>query len=70
MGQEVGGEEWEWGWRRAGAGNKGFARRPPEFLGWEEYDREEAAAEVPGLGGGSGGARPQEFLGWEVGGRM
>ena len=35
------GGEWEWGWwRRAGRSNKGFARRPQEFLSWEEWEWE------------------------------
>ena len=33
--------EWECGVRaRAGATTKGFARRPQEFLGWEEWESE------------------------------
>ena len=31
-------EEWEWRVRRAARGViKGFARRPQEYLGWEEW---------------------------------
>ena len=35
-----GGWEWECVRARGGAGNKGFARRPQEFLGWEEGEWE------------------------------
>ena len=46
---------------RARAPNKGFARRPQEFLGWEEWVRR-----ARGVRRNKGFARrPLEFLGWE-----
>ena len=70
---------------RARVPNKGIARRPPEFLGWE-VGVEGPYVAIPGCGGewewewecgaravtkNKGFARrPQEFLAWEVGGRM
>ena len=58
--------------------NKGFARRPQEFLAWEEWEwgweGSDSWAGKWGCGGGGaatnkGFARgPQELLGWEVGG--
>ena len=50
------GESWRECVRPAGArsGNKGFARRPQEFLGWEEWEQEVVGAVGVDMRSGSG----------------
>ena len=51
--------------RRAGRSNKGFARRPQEFLGWEVGDMRYGGMRYGGMRSG-GMEAMREFPGWEV----
>ena len=54
---------------RRGAPNKGFARRPQEFLAWDDWEWEWECGARGRVNKGFA-RRPQKFLGWKVGGRM